>query len=127
MPSSTPDLEEYRRGAQELLDAPGPAADERLAHLFGPEAVAGLRAQGAAALARFAAEGLLRRASADEVAEIRRRLAEPAVGALGELLALGEVDAALAAEPARDRREELQTARLRALESRLGALLADAR
>ena len=127
MPISTPDLEEYRRGAQDLLDAPGPAADERLAHLFGPEAVAGLRAQGAAALARFAAEGLLRRASADEMAEIRRRLAEPAVGALGELLALGEVNAALAAEPARDRREELQTARLRALESRLGALLADAR
>ena len=127
MASAAPDLEEYRRGAEELLDAPGPAADERLAHLFVPEAVSGLRAQGAAELARFAAEGLLRRASADEMAAARARLGEPVVEGPAGPLALSEVDVALAAEPDRDRRRALQGARLRALESRLGPLLADAR
>ncbi len=121
------DLEEYRRGAGELLDAPGPAADRRLAHLFTAEAVAGLRAQGAPELARFAAEGLLRLASADELAEVRARLSEPVVEGPGGLLAPPEVDAALAAEPDRGRRGALQAARLRALENRLGPLLSDAR
>jgi hypothetical protein len=122
-----PDLEEYRRGAEELLGAPGPAADERLARLFSPEALSGLRAQGAPALARFAAEGLLRRASASELAEVRERLAEPVVESPHGLLALSDVDAALAEEPDRGRRRALQAARLRALEGRLGPLLADAR
>ena len=45
--SPAPDLDEYRRGAEELLAAPGPAADERAAGLFTAEAAAGLRAQGA--------------------------------------------------------------------------------
>ena len=127
MAGTAPDLEEYRRGAEELLGAPGPAAEERLAHLFAPEAVAGLRAQGARALARFAAEGLLRRASAAEMAEIRARLAEPVVEGPGGLLALGEVDAALAAEPDRARRRALQAGRLRAIENRLAPLLGEAR
>jgi hypothetical protein len=122
-----PDLEEYRRGAEELLAAPGPAADERHAGLFSADAVAGLRAQGAPALARFAAEGLLRRASAAELAEVRAWLAEPVVEGPGGLLALSEVDAALAAEPDRERRRALQAARLGAIEGRLGPLLADAR
>ncbi|HVG99637.1 MAG TPA: hypothetical protein VM844_02645 [Miltoncostaeaceae bacterium] len=127
MAGTAPDVEEYRRGAEELLGAPGPAAEERLAHLFAPEAVAGLRAQGARALARFAAEGLLRRASAAEMAEIRARLAEPVVEGPGGLLALGEVDAALAAEPDRPRRRALQAGRLRAIENRLAPLLGEAR
>ena len=125
--SPAPDLDEYRRGAEELLAAPGPAADERAAGLFTAEAVAGLRAQGATALARFAAEGLLRRASAEEMAEIRARLAEPVVEGPGGLLAPAAVDAALAAEPDRERRRALQAGRLRALENRLGPLLAEAR
>ena len=127
MAGTAPDLEEYRRGAEELLGAPGPAAEERLAHLFAPEAVAGLRAQGARELARFAAEGLLRRSSADEMAEILARLAEPVVEGPGGLLALGEVNAALAAEPDRERRRALQAERLRAIENRLAPLLAEAR
>ncbi len=127
MTSPAPDLDEYRRGAEELLAAPGPAADERAAGLFTAEAAAGLRAQGATALARFAAEGLLRRASADEMAEIRARLAEPVVEGPGGLLAPAAVDAALAAEPDRERRRALQAGRLRALENRLGPLLTEAR
>ncbi|HEX2506981.1 MAG TPA: hypothetical protein VHK23_01580 [Miltoncostaeaceae bacterium] len=127
MASPAPDLDEYRRGVEDLLAAPGPAAEERLAHLFAPEAAAGLRAQGAAALARFAAEGLLRRASAGEMAEIAARLEEPVVEGPEGLLAPAAVDAALAAEPDRERRRALQAGRLRALEGRLGPLLADAR
>jgi hypothetical protein len=125
--AAAPDLEEYRVGVEELLAAPGPAADDRLAHLFSAGAVAGLRAQGAPALARFAAEGLLRRASAGEMAEIRARLAEPVIEGPGGLLAPSGVDAALAAEPDRERRRAIQSARLRAIEGRLGPLLANAR
>jgi len=130
-----PDLEEYRRDARELLGRSGPEADERHAHLFSAEAVAGLRAAaeasrgapGARALARFAAEGLLRRAAAAETGEIARRLGEPVVEGPWGAIAPAEVDAALAAEPDRGRRAELQSARLRAIEGRLGGLLADAR
>jgi hypothetical protein len=125
--AAAPDLEEYRLGVEELLAAPGPAADDRLAHLFSGDAVAGLRAQGAPALARFAAEGLLRRASAGEMAEIRARLAEAVIEGPGGLLAPSGVDAALAAEPDRERRRATQSARLGAVEGRLGPLLADAR
>ena len=121
------DLDEYRRAAEELLAAPGPTDDERGAGLFTAEALAGLRARGATALARFAAEGLLRRASADEMAEILVRLAEPVVEGPGGLLAPAAVNAALAAEPDRERRRALQAGRLRALENRLGPLLAEAR
>ena len=126
-PTPSLDLDEYRRAAEELLAAPGPTDDERGAGLFTAEALAGLRARGATALARFAAEGLLRRASADEMAEILVRLAEPVVEGPGRLLAPAAVDAALAAEPDRERRRALQAGRLRALENRLGPLLAEAR
>jgi hypothetical protein len=125
--SAAPDLEEYRQGVEELLAAPGPEADERLARLFAADALAGLRARGLSALARFAAEGLLRRASAAEMAEVRARLAEPAIAAPDGLLAPDAVDAALAAEPDRERRRAIQAGRLRAIENRLGPLLADAR
>jgi hypothetical protein len=125
--SPAPDLDEYRRGVEDLLAAPGPDAEERLEGLFAPGAVAGLRAQGATALARFAAEGLLRRASAEEMAEIVTRLNEPVVEGPDGPLAPAAVDAALAAEPDRERRRALQAGRLRALENRLGPLLAEAR
>jgi hypothetical protein len=125
--SAAPDLEEYRQGVQELLGAPGPEADERLARLFGADVLAGLRARGATALARFAAEGLLRRASAAEMAEVRARLAEPVVAGPDGALAPSAVDAALAAEPDREARRAIQDGRLRAIENRLGPLLADAR
>ncbi len=127
MASPAPDLEEYRQGVEALLAAPGPEADERLARLFTADALAGLRARGATALGRFAAEGLLRRASAAEMAEVRARLAEPVVEAPGGLLALSAVDAALAAEPGREARRAIQDGRLRAIENRLGPLLADTR
>jgi hypothetical protein len=129
-----PDLEEYRRDARELLARPQ-ADGERFDHLFSPEAVAGLRAAaeasggapGPRALARFAAEGRLRRAAAAESAEIARRLREPVVEGPWGALAPAEVDAALAAEPDRGRRGELQAARLRALENRLAGPIEDAR
>ena len=88
-PAPPPTWRSTGAASRSSCGAPGPAAEERLAHLFAPEAVAGLRAQGARALARFAAEGLLRRASADEMAEIRARLAEPVVEGPGGLLAPG--------------------------------------
>jgi hypothetical protein len=129
-----PDLEEYRRDARALLDRPGAAADERFAHLFSAEAVAGLRAAaeasgapGPRALARFAAEGHLRSAAAREVGEIAARLREPVVEGPWGALAPADVDAALAAEPDRGRRAELQAARLKTLEGRLAGPIEDAR
>ena len=49
------------------------------------------------------------------------------VEAGGDRIPLIAVDAALAAEPDRERRSELQTARVRAIEDRLGGLVAEAR
>lgn len=133
MTPSIPDLDRYRSDIEGYLEDPGPAADEAFGHLFSTEAVAGIEAAGGGdprrmrALARFAAEGHLRLASAGEMADVDALLraplvADPAAGAV----ALWEVDALLAAEPDRERRRALQTARLRALDAHLGGLLADA-
>jgi hypothetical protein len=132
-----PDLEEYRRDVEAFLPAPTAAGEDLRGRLFSPEAVAGLlsaarEASGASArplraLARFAAEGRLRAASAEEVVEIGRRLTDPVVEALGDRIPLLAVDATLAAEPDRQRRSALQAARARALENRLSGLVGDAR
>ena len=136
MARRAPDLEEYRRDVEAFLRTPADADRDLQERLFAPDAVAGILAAGdvtgagaraARALARFAAEGLLRAASAEEMAEIGSRLADPVVEAGGDRIPLIAVDAALAAEPDRERRAALQTARVRAIENRLGALVAEAR
>ncbi len=133
MPSSIPDLDRYRSDAERYLEGPGPAADEAFAHLFSADAVAGLQAEtgGVPArmrgLARFAAEGHLRLASAGEMADVHELLRAPLVaGGPDGAVTLGGVDALLAAEPDRERRRELQTARLRALDQHLRGLMSDA-
>ena len=137
MAGRAPDLDEYRRDVEAFLRAPAGADRDLQERLFSPDAVEGLLATAAdargagarpaRALARFAAEGLLRAAGADEMREIASRLTDPVVEAGGDRIPLIAVDAALAAEPDRDRRSALQTARVRAIENRLGALVADAR
>ena len=137
MARRAPDLEEYRRDVEAFLRAPAGADRDLQERLFSPDAVAGILvtagdatgagARAARALARFAAEGLLRAASADEMREIASRLTDPVVEAGGDRIPLIAVDAALAAEPDRERRSALQTARVRAIENRLGAPVAEAR
>ena len=133
MPPSIPDLDGYRADAGRYLEAPGPAADAAFAHLFSAADVAGLEAYDGGdprrmrALARFAAEGYLRLASADEMAGIHELLRAPLVaGGRDGAVTLGEVDALLAAEPDRERRRELQGARLRALDQHLRSPMSDA-
>ena len=127
-----PDLDRYRSDAGRYLEAPGAADDATLDALFSAEAVAGLESSGGGdrrrirALARFAAEGHLRRASASEMDAVQRLVREPLVGAGPERVTLLEVDGLLAAEPDAARRRELQAARLRAIDSHLAGLLADA-
>ena len=123
-----PDLDEYRAEAEEHLRGPGPAADARHAGLFTADRVTALAARAAAGeprarnLARFAAEGHLRLASAAEVARIQEELRAPMPGGL----ALLDVNGALAAEPSAQRRRELQAERLRAIEGRLPSAVSDA-
>ena len=133
MPPSIPDLDGYRSDAERHLADPGPAADAAHAHLFSADAVAGTEAAAAGgdrhlrALARFAAEGHLRLASAGEMADVDALLRAPLVAGAGSgAVTLREVDALLAAEPDAERRRELQGARLRAIDSHLSELLADA-
>jgi hypothetical protein len=122
------DVDEYRAEAEEHLRAPGPAADARHAGLFTAERVTALEALAATGgprarnLARYAAEGHLRLASAAEVARIEEVLREPVPGGLTLL----DVDAALAAEPSAGRRRELQAERLRAIGARLPSAVSDA-
>ena len=137
MARRAPDLEEYRRDVEEFLRSPAAADRDLQERLFSADAVAGILAaageaagagaRAARALARFAAEGLLRAASAEEIREVGSRLSDPVVEADGDRIPLVAVDAALAAEPDRKRRSALQTARIRAIENRLGALVAEAR
>ena len=121
------DLDEYRAGAEEYLQAPGPAADARHAALFTAERVSALTALAetggprARNLARYAAEGHLRLASAAEMARLQEELRAPMAGGLTLL----DVDAALAAEPSADRRRELQAERLRAIGARLPSAVSD--
>jgi hypothetical protein len=132
-----PDLEEYRRDVEAFLRAPAGADRELQERLFSPGAVDGVLLAGgdatgagarpARALARFAAEGLLRAASAEEMRELGSRLSDPVVEADGDRIPLIAVDAALAAEPDRELRSALQNARIRAIENRLGGLVAEAR
>jgi len=122
----TPDLDEYRFQAERLIGAPASGAGT----LFDPETLTGLEAAAAAdpslrPLARFAAEGLLRRASAEESAAIEQVLREPVVEGPDGLVALGEVDALLTEEPDAERRRAFQTARLRAVASRVLPALSD--
>jgi hypothetical protein len=133
VPPSIPDLDGYRSDAERHLADPGPAADAAHAHLFSADAVAGTEAAAAGgdrhlrALARFAAEGHLRLASAGEMADVDALLRAPLVAGAGSgAVTLREVDALLAAEPDAERRRELQGARLRAIDSHLSELLADA-
>ena len=137
MARRAPDLEEYRRDVEEFLRSPAAADRDLQERLFSPGAVAGILAaageatgagaRAARALARFAAEGLLRAASAEEIREVGNRLSDPVVEADGDRIPLIAMDAALAAEPDRERRSALQAARIRAIENRLGALVAEAR
>ena len=129
-----PDLDAYRAGVERFLDASGGIADPSAADLFCAPAVEGLEAVAAAgaslrmrALARFAAEGYIRRASADESAEIEEVIRLPLVGSGEGAVALLDVDALLADEPDRERRRELQRARLRAIDAHLARPIADAR
>lgn len=133
MPSSIPDLDGYRSDAERFLEGPGPAADEAFAHLFSADAVAGLLARTGGdparmrALARFAAEGHLRLASAGEMADVHELLRAPLVaGGPDGAITLGEVDGLLATEPDRERRRELQSARLRALDAHMRGPMSDA-
>ncbi|MGE0026226.1 MAG: hypothetical protein AB7O78_04860 [Thermoleophilia bacterium] len=122
------DLDEYRAEAEEHLRSPGAAADARHAGLFTAGRVTALEALAAAGgprarnLARYAAEGHLRLASAAEVARIQEELRAPMPGGLTLL----DVDAALAAEPSAQRRRELQAERLRAIGGRLPSAVSDA-
>ncbi|HTI33697.1 MAG TPA: hypothetical protein VL422_08485 [Miltoncostaea sp.] len=122
------DLDEYRAEAEEHLRAPGPAADARHAGLFAGDRVTALSALAGSGdvrmrgLARYAAEGHLRLASAAEVARIEEVLRTPLAGGMTLL----DVDAALAAEPSADRRRELQAERLRAIGARLPSAVSDA-
>lgn len=122
------DLDEYRADAEEHLRGPGPAADARHAGLFTAERVTALEALAATGgprmrnLARYAAEGHLRLASAAEMARVEEELRAPMPGGLTLL----DVDAALAAEPSADRRRELQAERLRAIGGRLPSAVSDA-
>lgn len=135
--ATAPDLERYRRDAEAFLEAAARAGDDLRGRLFSPDAVAGLLAATAGApvgavrplraLARFGAEGLLREASAEEAAEIGRRLHEPTVDPGGEPVPLLAVDALLAGEPDGARRAALQAARVSAIEGGIAALVADAR
>ncbi|HET6689784.1 MAG TPA: hypothetical protein VFG74_02865 [Miltoncostaeaceae bacterium] len=122
------DLDEYRSEAEEHLRSPGPAADARHAGLFTAERVTDLTALAASGgtrmrnLARYAAEGHLRLASATEVERIAQELRAPMPGNLTLL----EVDGARAAERSADRRRELQAERLRAIGARLPSAVSDA-
>jgi hypothetical protein len=126
--AAPPDLDEYRADAEAHLRSPGPAADARHAGLFGADRVTALMARAASGdgrarnLARFAAEGYLRLASAAEVATIEEELRAQMRGGLRLL----DMDAALAAEPAAERRRELQAERLRAIGGRLASAVSDA-
>lgn len=133
MPPSIPDLDGYRSDAERYLEGAGPAADQAFAHLFSADAVTGLMAETGGdprrmrGLARFAAEGHLRLASAGEMADVHELLRAPLVaGGPDGAVTLGEVDGLLAAEPDRERRRELQAARLRALDQHLRSLMSDA-
>jgi hypothetical protein len=107
-----PDLDEYRAAAaRALAGAPEPGDEDRL---FSADAVRALA--GRPALARFAAEGHLRAASAESMARVGARAGE-----------LRDLDAALAAEPDAERRGELWTERRRIMESGLADALAEAR
>ena len=129
-----PDLDAYRAGVERFLDESASIADERFRDLFSAEAVEGLESVAAfgvprrmRALARFAAEGYIRNASAEESAEIEEVIRLPLVGGGEGALALLDVDAALADESDRERRRELQRARLRAIDSHLARPIGDAR
>ena len=133
MASPTPDLDLYRADVERFLNGPGLAADREYAHLFTAEAVEAMAAASRGAptrmrsLARFAAEGHLRVASADEMAEVEALFHAPLVAApAAGAVSLMAVDPLIAAEPDGARRRELQTARLRAIDAHLGRLLADA-
>ncbi len=129
-----PDLDGYRAGVERFLEESASIADERFRDLFSAEAVEGLESVAAfglarrmRSLARFAAEGYIRNASAQESAEIEEIIRLPLVGGGEGGIALLDVDAELAAEPDRERRRELQRARLRTIDAQLARVIGDAR
>jgi hypothetical protein len=94
---AAPDLDEYRAGAERQLTMPASEPGT----LFDAEVLSGLediasRDPGVRPLARFAAEGLLRGASADELRTVDRLLGEPLVGDPGDGVTLAAVDDLLA-------------------------------
>jgi hypothetical protein len=122
-----PDLDAYRAGVERHLAAPS----DDPGGLFEADAVRGLAAAAAAdpalrPLARFAAEGHLRRASARETGTAERLIREPLVGDPRDGVPPAAVDALLADEPDAGRRRELHTARLRAMAAHVREPLADA-
>ncbi len=127
MTPGAPDLDAYRAGVERHLAAPsGDPGD-----LFGADAVRGLVAAAAAdpavrPLARFAAEGHLRGASARETATAERLIREPLVGDPRDGVSPAAVDGLLADEPDAERRRELHDARLRAIATHVRTPLADA-
>ncbi|HST40491.1 MAG TPA: hypothetical protein VLK58_13340 [Conexibacter sp.] len=106
--------------------------------LFSFEAVAGLRARAAAAseargvrddearrlrmLLDFAVEGLLGQATASEAEALARREASLRLDVGGRVLGFRESSVAQANEPSRDRRAEIEAARLEATEQELNPL-----
>ena len=90
MAPRAPDLEEYRRDVEAFLRAPAAADRDLRERLFSPDSVAGILrtgsdatgagARAARALARFAAEGRLREASAEEMGRLVDRLGDPGGG-----------------------------------------------
>ena len=129
-----PDLDAYRADVERFLEESASIADERFAHLFSAAAVEGLESVAASgaprrmrALARFAAEGYVRNASAEESGEIEEIIRLPLVGGGDGAVALLDVDGLLADEPDRERRRELQRERLRAIDVHLARLIGEAR
>ena len=131
---TAPDLDAYRADVERFLEESEGIADVRFAGLFSADAVRGLEQvvdAGAPrrirALARFAAEGHIRRASVEESDEIEQIIRMPLVGGGDGAVPLLDVDALLADESDRERRRELQRARLRAIDAHLTRPIGDAR
>jgi len=129
-----PDLDAYRAEVERFLDESASITDDRFRDLFSAAAVEGIESVAASgvprrmrSLARFAAEGYIRASSANESAEIEEIIRLPIVGGGDGAVALLDVDGLLAAEPDRERRRDLQRARLRTIDAHLARLIGEAR
>jgi hypothetical protein len=116
----------YRHYAGLEEDFPLEAIYAAHADLFGDAAVDGLAGAGAPALRAFAVEGHLERAVAGLEAERARREATLRVEAGGRPLGFREAALAQAAEPDRDRRQDIEQARLAVVAEALNPLAREA-